>query len=170
MDQADAIRVAAHLKAAYPRMTLDEPETDLFVHEIGHLSDVAAAFDAAERIIRSSERFPTVAEFRAQYRAVRGYFNEPPPEVPEEAARSTGIPEWVFVWKWQLARTLTERQAARTGTHLPVAERPPVKMRDFPQIANPDPDGYTMEEYEQIRADWIAAGSPRWSTEDLLSV
>lgn len=169
MEKADAIRVAAHLKSAYPRMTLDEPETELFVHQISHLSDVPAAWEAADRIIRNSERFPTVAEFREQYRAVRGYFNEPPPAVPE-ATGSGEIPEWVYVWRWQLTRTLTERQAARTGTHLPVSERAPVRMREFPQVENHDPDGYSMQEYEQIRADWVAAGSPKASTEELLSV
>lgn len=168
MDQADAIRVAAHLKAAYPRMTLDEPETELFVHEIAYLSDVAAAFDAADRIIRSSERFPTVAEFRAQYRAVRGYFSTTP-AVPEETGPRE-IPEWVYVWRWQLARTLTARQAANTRTRGPVEDRPPVRMRDFPQVENPAPGGYSMEEYEQIRSEWVAAGSPTWKMEELLSV
>lgn len=167
MELADAIKVAAHLKAAYPRMTLDEPETELFVHEISYLSDVPAAFAAADRIIRTSERFPTVAEFRAQYRAVRPHWQAD--AIPEQTGRDE-IPEWVFVWKWQQARTMTERQATREGTRLPVAERAPMPMRDFPQYAHPGPDAYSMQEYEQIRADWVAAGSPKRSMEELVSV
>jgi hypothetical protein len=167
------------MKDAYPRMTLDEPETELFVHEISRLSDVTAALAAADRIIRTSERFPTVAEFRAQYRAVRPHFQRD--EIPkateaEEPPRSADIPEWVHVWRWHLDTTLTERQAANTTSRQPVADRPPVRMRSFPQERSgyldeftgqarnekdPPPGAYSMDEYEAIRQQWIEHGSPR---------
>jgi hypothetical protein len=190
VELADAIRIAAHLKDAYPRMTLDEPETELFVHEISRLSDVTAALAAADRIIRTSERFPTVAEFRAQYRAVRPHFqrDEPDeiPETTEEAPRESGIPEWVHVWRWHQQATLTERQAANTTSRAPVAERPPVRMRPFPQERHgyadeftgnarnekdPPPGAYSMDEYEEIRQQWIEHGAPRaGSVAEALSV
>lgn len=166
MELADAARVAAHLKAAYPRMTLEEEEGELFLREIARLPDATTALAAADRIIRTSERFPTVAEFRAQYRAV-----EPrtAARALDEPGRRDEIPEWVQVWRWHTNRTLTERQAARPGVR-PVAERAPVKVRDFPQFEHPGPDAYSMAEYEEIRGEWVAAGSPTMGVEGLVTV
>jgi hypothetical protein len=157
----EAIKLVARLKAAFPRMTLDEPEMEVFVGELALLAEPLVLNQAIDRIIRTSERFPTIAEVRIQYRA----YNEAarrPPALPEPPRGS--IPEWVHVWRWQTTRTLTERQAARKGSRQPVAERPPVPMRDFPQVEHPGPDAYTIEEYEQIKADWVEVGSPTVSS------
>ena len=171
MELTDAMRLAAHLKAAYPRMTLDEEEGDLFVREIARLPDTTTGLAAADRIIRTSERFPTIAEFRAQYRACAPRDKPALPDGP----RDTGIPEWVHVWKWHERQTLTERQAANTTSRQPVADRPPVGLPPFPQMRtgymdeftgaavnekDPPPGAISDAEYEEIRQAWIEAGSP----------
>lgn len=157
MNPADALKIARRLLAAFPQATLDEPQTSLFISEIALLANTTVANAATDRIVRTSDRFPTIAEFRAQYRANNEAARRP--ALPPETGRD-GIPEWIHVWFWQMQRTRTERQAAREGTRRPVDERAPVKMRDFPQYDHPGPDAYSLDEYETIRSDWAEADSP----------
>lgn len=159
MQLAEAARLVSRLKAAFPRMTLDEEEMELVIREVSLLADPLILNSAVDRIIRTSERFPTIAEIRAQYHAVAHAKQIATPALERGGPRE-GIPEWVQVWRWQSARTMTERQAAREGTRLAVADRPPMPMRDFPQFDHPGPDAYTVPEYEAIRDEWVAAGSP----------
>ncbi len=157
MNPADAVRLLARLKAAFPRMTLDEPEAEILLEQVTLLADPLILNQAVDRIMRTSERFPSIAEIRAQYRACNEAATIRMPEIRE--AR-TGIPEWIQVWFWQQQATRTERQVARDGTRQKVEDRPPMPMRDFPQYEHPGPHAYTNAEYDQIRASWIAAGSP----------
>ncbi len=161
MNPTDAVRLLARLKAAFPRMTLDEMESEVLLGEVCLLADPLVLNAAVDRIIRTSERFPTIAEIRAQYRASNEATR--PRTLPAETGRSE-IPEWIHVWFWQQQRTRTERQAAREGSRLKAADRAPVPMRDFPQYEHPGPNAYTIPEYEAIRADWAAAASPKIST------
>ncbi len=169
MNPVDATRLVARLNAAYPRMTLDEPEMAMLLEQVTLLADPLILNQAIDRIIRVSERFPSIAEIRAQYRACNEAATVRLPEISE--ARSD-IPEWIQVWFWQQQATRTERQVARDGTRQKVEDRPPVPMRDFPQYEHPGPHAYTNAEYDQIRASWIEAGSPSISavTEILASI
>jgi hypothetical protein len=69
-----------------------------------------------------------------------------------------------------MQQTRLERQIKNETSRQPVADRTPVKMRDFPQYENPGPDAYSVAEYEQIRLEWVEAGSPRVaSTAEILA-
>jgi hypothetical protein len=164
---SEASKLAARLKAAFPRMTLDEEEGDLFVKEISLLADPLVLNAAIDRIIRTSERFPTIAEVRAQYRAsnTAGRY----PALPETTGR-TEIPEWVHVWRWHLDATRLERQTKNETSRQPIADRPPVPARDFPQMQTPGPNAYSLDEYEEIRQQWVEHGSPRFGVAEAIAV
>jgi hypothetical protein len=157
----EASRLIQRLKAAFPRMTLDEEEGELLLKEVTLLHDPLILNQAVDRIIRTSERFPTIAEIRAQYHAFARVKESTPalPTGPREP-----IPDWVHVWFWHTLRTRTTRQAARTTSRQPVEDRPPVPQRNFPQMANPGPDAYTMAEYHKIETEWLEAGAPKVGT------
>lgn len=65
-------------------------------------------------------------------------------KIEEEGKRGHAAPEWVWVWSW-----------ARSA-------REPVEERSFPQQQGWNPDAMmTMAEYEDLRDEWYAAGSPK---------
>jgi hypothetical protein len=142
-------------------MTLDEEEGDLIVREVALLADPLVLNEAIDGIIRREERFPTIATIRSYYRTVADARR---PRALPERARETDIPEWVQVWYWHTRITRPDRSKANTTSRQAVDDRPPVKLRDFPQYPHPGDDAYTMEEYEQIKAAWVKSGSPTVGT------
>ena len=159
----DASVIFARLKAAFPGMALDEAEAEVLLKELALLHDPSVLNEAVDNLIRSEERFPTIAKVRLAYRAVNEarVAHRQALERATPAVGDAEIPEWVQVWFWRRKKTETARQAANTSARGPVEERPPVPMRAFPQEGRKDTDSYSMEEYEQLRQAWIAAGSPR---------
>jgi hypothetical protein len=163
LHQADAIRILGNLTDAFPAVELDEGNTEILVQELGYLHDPVILEAAVEVLIQREERFPTIARIRTSYRAVAEAQSTARAalERASEPAGANIVPEWVSVWWWHKGNTLTARQAANETTNAPVTERPPVRMREFPQLPQPlAPDAYTWPEYEAIREDWAGAGSP----------
>lgn len=173
MNLDDAARILGRLKAAFPVMTLDDEQAEILLKEVALLHDPEILDEAVGYLIRREERFPTIARIRLEYRAINEAHataraalerREPPPA-------DRGIPEWVHVWSWRRIQTETARQAANTTALGPVEQRPPVPMRDFPQMETPSPNAYSLEEYERIRQAWVKAGSPQCgSVADVLSM
>ncbi len=173
MTGQQATAILTQLAYAYPRFDMNGEASGFYRRMLAELD-----FRVAERAVliwvREEKWFPAVAEFRETCRRARRDMEtekrlnaeEKPPEKPTE------IPEWTHVWFWNMQRTRLERQMLNTTSRKPVAERTPVKMRDFPQMENPypsdggeatfaGPDAYSLAEYELIRSEWAAAGSPR---------
>lgn len=93
--------------------------------------------------------FPSWAEFkeiyRSQERTKKTAAEQAPTPPPQPQGRREATVEWVWVWSW-----------CRT-------ERQPRNLRAFPQqhgFADPA-DMMTNEEYEALREEWVAAGSPK---------
>jgi len=164
--------------AAFPRMTLDEEEGELFVREVALLADPDILGEAVDQIIRREERFPTIATLRAYYRTCNDARKPRTPALPR-GDRDDGIPEWVQVWFWHSSITRSDRQKQNTTSRQPVDDRAPVAMRPFPQMRGgyvdeftghihnddePLEGAYTMEEYEAIRAAWVESGAPSISS------
>jgi hypothetical protein len=173
LHQADAIRIIARLKAAFPATDLDEAQAELLLREVALLHDPSILNEAVDQIIRTEEKFPPIARIRAAYRTVneaRGREQRALEAAQERPYADGEIPEWVHVWDWHRRRTLTARQAAKEMA-CPVDDRPPVPARDFPQMrARHDQEGaYTQAEYEQLRQAWIAAGRPEFGRDFLLA-
>jgi hypothetical protein len=163
LNQADASRILARLKAAFPVMTLDEEQAEVLLREVTLLHDAAILDEAVGYLIHREERFPTIARIRLSYRSV-AEAHATAKAALERAAEPAGdrdTPEWVQVWSWWREKTLTERQAANGATHAAVGDRPPVRMRDFPQFDRPGSNAYTPEDYEKLRQGWVKAGSPK---------
>lgn len=172
MNPADALEILSRLKAAFPNMTLDEEQSEVLLESVALLTDPTILAEAVDYLIQKDERFPTIARIRLAYRSVadahaaaRAYAER---SLPGPPASERGFPEWVYVYFWRLHQTDTARRAAQTEqpARVPVHQRRPVKMRDFPQFPHPAEDAYTMEEYERIRAAWVKAGSPKFDLTD----
>lgn len=148
MQEADALRITAYLNAAYPNMALDEASVAVFSKELALLVDPRIAMEAAQKIVRTMTRFPTIADFRGVYRSVnegrrRGEEKKELASPPEDRAP---IPEWVSIWWW--------------STHM----RDPIVKKVPKQVAG---DGYpalSKEEYEQLKTEWIELGRPTASS------
>lgn len=168
MNLDEASRILARLKAAFPTMTLDEEQAEVFLLQFKLLHDPSILEEAVGHLIQREERFPPIARIRLAYRSVAGARDaaERALERRVEPTAERGVPEWVNVWWWRSEQTMLARQAANTTCLGPVEQRPPVRMRQFPQFPQPlDPNAYSMEEYERIREAWVNAGSPRGSVD-----
>ncbi len=159
MTRDEATTILAGLTAAFPSARLEDDTPDVWRKHLAPL-DFDVADRAVGQCVANLKFFPSVAEFREFYRLER--HNSPRKWTPEPEG-SSDIPEWVQVWHWHRLRTMGERQAANTEyAHMKIAERPPMRLRLFPQEAEKGPDAYTLEEYERIRQAWIKAGSPEF--------
>lgn len=138
-------------------MTLDEPEAEVLLREVALLADPSVLDRAISRIIRSEAAFPPIATIRSYYRAENEAGRRA--AIPESTG-SSEIPEWIKVWYWHMRLTRSDRQKQNSTSRQAVDDRPPVRMRDFPQYVHPAPDAYTVDEYEEIRRAWVKAGSP----------
>lgn len=94
--------------------------------------------------------FPSWAEFKEIYKTQKRLaepVGEQRTELPPVAREKYGeaAPEWVHVWQW--SRTM----------------RSPRCLIPFPQQNQPESEvvSLSMEEYEDLREEWIAAGSPK---------
>ena len=175
MQQADALRILARLKAAFPVMELDEAQAELQLREIALLHDPSVLDEAVDHLIRRDERFPTIARIRLAYRSVNDArtAHRQALEASAPAANDSRVPEWVQVWAWHRARTFGARVEANAAMALaPTKYRPPVRMRQFPQ-EDFDPSGpgsYSPTEYEELRQAWVDDGAPCASAVEILDV
>lgn len=167
----EAATMLAGLKAAFPTVALNEAQTELLCREMALLHDPSILAEAVANIVRSEDRFPPIARIRSAYRSVaeRRELERRALEAAHPAA-DTGVPVWVQVWEWHRRRTLLERQKANTTTNHPAEDRPPVKMRPFPQYADHDPEhALSWAEYHALEEEWRTEGSPSVSAEEVLS-
>lgn len=91
-------------------------------------------------------RFPSWRDFKEAYNAQKRLSEaegEQRSRTPEPK-RGVQAPEWVWVWSW-------------CNWY-----REPRNVRPFPQGGQPD--AMSMEEYEKLRDEWLAAGSPKAKT------
>lgn len=132
-----------------------DPKTlDYFVAAMMGL-DFHLAIEAATIGTITWRRFPSWAEFKEIYRAQKRLaepVGEQRSDLPHdrvadepEAKRGVAAPEWVWVWSW--ARLI----------------RDPQEGRMFPQQeSQSDPTTImTTDEYEELRKEWLQAGSPK---------
>ena len=90
-------------------------------------------------------RFPSWRDFKEAYNAQKRLSEmeaDQRSKLPEpEPKRGVQAPEWVWVWNWC-------RDMRKPRNYVP-----------FPQ--QDQPDSMSVAEYEQLRDEWIAAGSPK---------
>lgn len=151
MTEEQAKEVVTLIRAA-TAARVEEQTVHYFEAALGHL-DYELALSAAAIGTITWRWFPSWAEFKEIYRSqkrlsepVGEQRSEPESEgsssMEDEGKRGDHAPEWVHVWSWC-------RQA-----------RNPRNMRGFPQQEGWD-DPMSTEEYERLRGEWIAAGSPK---------
>ncbi len=141
MTKTEAGEVISLLNAGFHREALEAETVKVWLVEIALLADGEVAVETARRMIRETDHFPSLREFRAAYRAV-AEAKRAKVRALEEARRPTRLEEWVYVYKW--ARAAGE-------------------LRPFPQQQEwADPDTVMSEtEYAQLREQWLKAGTPR---------
>lgn len=107
--------------------------------------DAALAVDAAALLSQRQRERPTVADLRAMIQKLRT--DRAPKGLPETTGKK-GMPEWVSIWDW-------------CRNH-----REPRYLLPFPQ-QEPHVDStetISMEKYDELREEWIKAGSPKGQT------
>lgn len=159
MTRDESTTIITGLLAAFPTARMNEDTPDAWRTHLMPL-DFEVADRAVAQCILNCEFFPSIKTFRDFYRLER---HQARPQEATEVREPTGVPEWVHVWRWNLERTRLDRQVANEARYprLKPEERPPKKMRDFPQQADPGPDVLTEEEYERVRIAWLNVGAPR---------
>lgn len=116
---------------------LDDNERAVWLSNLVEL-DATKSMQVALQIGKSGERFPTVPDFRRIVRSASVSGDESWRDLPPEALP---IPEFTQVWWWSI---MTHR-----GAHRP-----------FPQFIPLPKGAMSIAEYEEVRQQWIAAGSP----------
>lgn len=143
----------ATLLAGFPDKALEPESVGLWTQEIAAMGDFEDCDRVARGFVRESDTFPTLHMFRegvareTRERADARARSHGLPEGPRK-----GIPEWVKVWWWA-------RQA-----------REPREERPFPQQAGPnDPaDAFISQgAYDELKGEWILAGSPDFQLANL---
>lgn len=134
MNDREAEQILEWLTGCFGRR-LEDNERMVWLSTLIEL-DGARAMEVALQFGKAGERFPTVPEFRRSLRAVQT--DESWRELPGEALP---VPEWVCVWYWSIVTR---------DDHRP-----------FPQFLPLPEDAMSMQEYEIVRQEWQAAGSPR---------
>ncbi len=154
MNQHAAGKIIAYLNAAFPRDALEPESVAVFGKDICLLADADLGLAAAQEVARTQTHFPVLKEFREVYHrldeAKRLYERDTTPAI--EGPRSTEVPEWVSVWAW-----------AKWS-------RIPRNEQSLPQqTPYGDPDNtLSQDDYEALRAEWVAAGSPKRSQAELV--
>lgn len=144
----DEARTLVTLLAAATSTRLLTDEVEVWVEQFRPL-DADLVYKAIMRGRAEWSRFPSWKNFKEGYN-IQVRLSEPVGEQrdrPEQEETKYGgePPEWVYVKSW----------CWRT--------RAPRNVRSFPQEEGyADPQGMmTLPEYEALRAEWVAAGSPK---------
>lgn len=146
MNRQQAGIVLATLLAGFPDKALEPESVALWTQEIAEMGEFDLCDFVARGFVRESDTFPTLHAFReACARAARDEADARARKTGLPEGPRKGIPEWVKVWWW-----------ARNA-------REPREPREFPQQAHPDaPAGayISQPEYDELKGEWILAGSP----------
>jgi len=100
--QAQAKALLHFLIAAYPDTALEPTSADVYLLELESLNDGDAGYDAVRRLVRCSQRFPSIAEIRSEYR-VSARNRDQGFALAEVASGEREMPESVQEWvaqKW----------------------------------------------------------------------
>lgn len=135
MEEREAEQILDWLTGSYGKR-LEENERMVWITTLVGM-DAGRAMEVALLIGKNGERFPSVPEFR---RAVRGTVTGDE-SWRDQPAEPLPIPDWVHVWYWSI-NTRDDH-------------------RPFPQFIPKPSDSVTESEYEIIRQEWEAAGSPK---------
>lgn len=147
MTSAEATEVVTLLRAATGGR-VDEMTLDYFNAALLPL-DYSIALSTATTGATVWRFFPSWAEFKEIYKTQQKLaepVGEQRTELPPLPREKYGedAPEWVWVWGWC-------RQ-----------QRAPRNLIPFPQQQLPDTEvSLSMEEYQALRDEWIAAGKPK---------
>lgn len=146
MKEHDAREVLGMAKAATTQFALDDDTVNYWMHALSPL-DAAIATKAVLLGAKTWPRFPSWAQFYDAYLAIKSELKreERQVETAKEGRYGYAPPEWTLVWNW--ARNY----------------RDPKDERGFPQMQDwADPENtMTTSDYEALRAEWVAAGSPK---------
>ena len=148
MTEENAFEVTMLIKAATAGR-VDQATIDYFNAALLEL-DFQLAVQAATIGTITWRKFPSWAEFKELYRAQQR-LAEPEERKSSPSAqrepifkRGEAAPEWVWVWSWARMR------------------REPRETRFLPQQdAALASERMSMDEYEELRKEWMAAGSPK---------
>lgn len=144
MTEAQAEEIVDLIRAATADSWVNEQTVSYFGAALHHLN-FEHALSAATMGIVTWRKFPSWAEFKEGYRAqlrLAEATGEQRADLPK--TKPAKYAEWLHVWSW--SRFLRE----------------PRNLRFFPQQEVPDPsECMSMTEYEKLRDEWIAAGSPK---------
>lgn len=152
MTEDQGKEVVTLMQAATADTRVPEQTLHYFEAALSHL-DYELALSAASVGTITWRRFPSWAEFKEVYRAQKrlaepvGEQRSAPAQrgsssMEDEGKRGDHSPEWVWVWSW--CRLYRE----------------PRNFRGFPQQEGWD-DPMSLDEYEKLREQWVAAGSPK---------
>lgn len=146
MKDEDAREVLGMVKAATTQFPIGEEVVGFWLNALQPL-DAELATKAVLRGVRSWRKFPAWSDFYDIYTAVRRDAEAAAREANDtvDGRRGYAPPEWVLVWSW--ARNYREPRADRS-----------LPQQDY--WADPE-DTMTTQEYEALRQEWIAAGSPK---------
>lgn len=152
MNEEHAVDVLDMLVSATTNYELDPRKRELWITQLSPLS-AEIATNAVIRGMREWDHFPSWAQFYDAYVAERNkrVRDSAIAENQEAVKRGESAPEWVYVWWW-----------CRNNRH-------PQEERRFPQ-QGPHPEALSMPEYEELRGEWAAAGSPRPISDALLVI
>lgn len=141
MTRDDALTVLGLLNAGFPSEALEEPTVALWLAMLMEMADAEAATNAALAIVKTGQRFPSIADFRQVYRVHVEL--EAKPALQTSSTASRDVPDWVLVWRW--LRFM----------------RDPVVTTPLPQQKpNHQPPYLSEEDYRRYHGEWIAAGCP----------
>lgn len=177
MRPSDAAAITQHMLNFFPDSALSEEQAAAFVSEIALLSNAEVGMAAALMIIRSAERFPSIAQFRTSYHAINNRLRDREALLAANQGARSPIEDWVHVWYWAMQQP---DDPARFGFRIrfdlpgPTVAR---RIRSFPQTLVPPAtpadiaNALSADEYEHLENLWREAGSPHMrDTNELLGL
>ena len=149
MTEDQAVEVTTLIKAA-TASRVDQSTWNYYIAALRGL-DFRLACEAASVGTITWRKFPPWAEFKEIYRAQErlskpaGEQRQDLPSDEQEYKRGEAAPEWVWIWSWCRLK------------------REPRNYLFFPQQTAAVAPEQTMstEDYEELRKEWIEAGSPK---------
>lgn len=146
MKENEARDILGMLRAATTQYPLDDETVGFWLDGLTIL-DAEIATRAVLAGIRTWQQFPPWASFYEAYRMIQRQQQDADrkQQIVEEGKWGYETPEWVWVWSW--LRFIRD----------PRIENPLPQMADFVDPGT----ALTTEQYETLRDEWIATGSPR---------
>lgn len=146
MNETQAQEIVDLIRAATADSWVNEQTLSYFQAALTHLN-FELALAAATMGTVSWRKFPSWADFKESYKMqlrLAENTGEQRVDLPQKYGKKEKHPEWVHVWSW--SRFMRE----------------PRNLRFFPQQDVPDPtECMSLDEYEKLQQEWIAAGKPK---------